>query len=154
MNVEKVKAYMQKANKEKFEDTLNFKNIEFLPSSDDGIIVDLESGKHTLKIGAKVNIHQMNRALILMLIDTVMEVQNEDDREKFGSNSYTEYGGKVSQLQSQYFPSEDVFIEKEGKIVKDSVIDCDRSMCRLRTHGEVNRESILGLKYSEVQLRK
>jgi len=153
MNISEVQDYMVKMNKEKFDGLIQLSKTEFRPSKDDGIIIDLSQGRHTLRIGRKISKHQMNRALILMLIDTVMDIKEESERKSLGDQSYGEYGGKVSQLQEQFFPSTEVFVEREGRIVKDNVIDCDAIMCNLRNAGSVNKDEILGLKYREVTLK-
>lgn len=154
MNIDTVKKYMMDANREKFNDLLNFSKIEFAPSSDNGIILDINEGVHSVRVGRKITEHQMNRALVVMLIDTVMEVTEEHQRGQFGDQSYGEYGGKVSQLQEKFFPNHDVYVEKEGRIVKDSVVDCDAVMCTLRNMGSVKKDDIIGLKYKEVKLKK
>ena len=154
MNVDMVRQYMINANREKFNGIIDFSKVSFLPSSDNGIIVDLNNGHHKLRIGAHLNNHQINRAIILILIDTVMKVKNEEERETLGECSYTEYGGKVSQLQSKYFPHDDVFIETDGKIIRDSILDCDLTLCRLQKSGQVEKDKILGLNYKEVKLLK
>jgi len=154
MNIETVRKYMTDVNKDKFNGMLNFQKIKFEPSPDNGIILDVDEGVHHLRIGRKITEHQMNRALIVMLIDTVMNVTEEHQRKNFGDQSYGEYGGKVSQLQERFFPNHDVFVETDGKIVKDSVIDCDAVMCRLKSTGSVEKDRIMGLKVSEVKLKK
>lgn len=154
MNIDTVKLYMMKANDEKFDGLLNFSKIEFSPSSDNGVLLDINEGVHNVRVGRKITNNQMNRALIVMLIDTVMEVTEEHQREKFGDQSYGEYGGKISQLQEKFFPNHDVFVEKNGRIVKDSVVDCDAVMCTLKNLGSVKKDDLIGLKYKEVKLKK
>lgn len=154
MNIESVRSYMMKANEDKFSGMLDFSKIKFVPSSDNGIIVDVDEGIHSLRVGRKISDNQMNRALVVMLVDTVMNIQEEHQRKRLGEQSYGEYGGKISQLQAKYFPSETVYVEKQGRIVEDSVIDCDAVMCKLRKTGNVEKSDIIGLKYKEIKLKK
>lgn len=154
MNIDRVKTYMKKMNTERFDNYLNMNKIKFVPSPDDGIIVDIDDGVHSLRVGHKINEHQMNRALIVMLIDSCMGVTEESQRQQFSEKSYNEYGGKVSILQEKYFPNNHVFVEKNGKIIEDDVVDCTSNTCTLKKAGRVEKKNIMGLHYSEVKFKK
>lgn len=143
MNVENVKEYIKKENSMKFQNIINFKNVNFASSKYNGVIVDLEDGIHTLRIGNNVTKPQIQRVIILMMLDIAFECQNEKDRK------YVEYGDKVAKVQADYYPVKDVFYEFEGVISKDRVLDCDESTCTLEKHGKVDRKKVIGLSYTE-----
>jgi len=154
MNVNDVKKYMIDADIRVFERVLDFKKIIFKGSNDDGIIVDLKDGVHTLNIGNNVNKAQINRVLILIMLDSVMNVKNEEDRENLGELSYNEYGDRVSLIQSKFFEVDKVFIENNNVIVSDEVLECNVDTCKLRRFGNVNKNDLIGLKYNESKISK
>ena len=148
MNVESVKTYMIKENRTKFEGIIDFKKVNFTKSKYNGIIVDLDNGIHTLRIGNNITKPQIQRALVLLMIDTAFEHAEEDNRK------YLEYGDKVAKVQADYYPVKHVFYEVDGKIVKDKVVDCDETTCTLQTYGKVPVDQVIGLSYREVIIKK
>lgn len=154
MNVNDVKSYMLEADKRVFNHVINFKNIEFKGSNDDGIIVDLKDGIHTLNVGNNINKAQINRVLILIMLDSIMNVKNEEDRDNLGEYSYNEYGDRISLLQSKFFNVDKVFIESNDRIISDEVVECSANTCKLRKLGEVDKSNLLGFKYNESKIKK
>lgn len=154
MNVNDVKKYMIDADRKVLGRVLDFGNIIFTGSNDDGIIVDLKDGQHTLNIGNNVNEAQIQRVLVLLTLDTVMNVKNEDDRDNLGEYSYNEYGDRVSLIQSKFFSSKRVFLENQGVIVSDDIIECRENMCKLRKYGNVDRSNLIGLSHNESKISK
>lgn len=151
MNITSVQDYMVRMNNEKFDGLLDLSKVEFRPSKDDGILIDLENGRHTLRIGRRVSVHQQNRALVVMLLDRVFELKNESER---AQHDYREYGGKVSQVQEHFFPTQEVFVERDGRIIKDNIIDCDAFICNLKESGPVKKEELIGRRYTEVEFKE
>jgi hypothetical protein len=154
MNVNDVKKYMIEADKHVFRRVLDFRKIVFVGSNDDGIIVDFANGIHTLNIGNNVNKAQINRVLILVMLDSIMNIKNEEERDKLGELSYNEYGDRIGVLQAKFFPVDHVYVENSDIIVKDEIIECGTNTCTLRKLGTVNKENIIGLKCNESKIRK
>lgn len=147
MNVNRVEKQISKYNEEIFSRLINFSKVQFIPSSKNGINVELVDGVHKIYVGMRVTDNQIQRATLLILIDITNNTQNENERV-----GYSEYGGSVQKLQNKFFPTKFVFVENENGIERDEIVDCDSTFCRLRNNGDTSKRNIIGLNYVEAKV--
>lgn len=146
MNIATCQSYFKQVNQEKFDNIIDFSTVVFELSRDDGVFLTLKNGKYTIGIGKAVNKDQCNRALTTMYMDITLGIKNEADRM---TNGYSEFATSVAKKKYKFFKPEYVWIEKDGKLVRDQVVEELKTNCVLKTHGRVEKTKIYGIQPKE-----
>lgn len=151
MNIAACQAYFKKINHEKFNNIIDFTNISFELTKDEGICMNLKGGKYTIGIGRSVTLDKANRVLTVLFMDFTLGVKNEDERLAKG---YTEFGIAVAKQKYKFFKPEFVWFEKDGKLVKDILVEEYKTNCLLKKAGKIDKKLIYGLSPKEYRFVK
>ena len=125
--------------------------LTFEHSKDEGIFLDLKQGKYKLGVGKQVTKDQANRVISVIYMDTTLGVSNEADRLTKG---YSEFATSVAKQKYKMFKPEYVWVDVNGKLVKDVVSEESKSWCVLKKLGKTDKKKIYGLRPSEIKLAK
>jgi len=125
--------------------------LTFEHSKDDGIFLDLKDGKYKLSVGKSISRDQANRVIAVMFMDTTLGIRNESERLEKG---YSEFATSVAKQKYKMFSPEYVWVDINGKLVKDTVQEETKSYCILKKAGKVDKKKIYGLKPHEIKLEK
>ena len=142
MNIATCQAYFQKINKELFNNKLDFQNIVFELSKDDGIFLTLKNGKYILGIGKAVTREHANRVLTVLHMDITLGVKTEEERLQHG---YSEFSTSVAKQKYKFFKPEYIWFEKDGQLIRDQIVEELKTNCVLKKNGKVDKRSIYGL---------
>lgn len=142
MNIAICQQYFKQVNGEKFSNILDFQNLSFILSKDDGIFLNLKNGKYAIAIGKAVTKDQCNRVLTVLHMDSTLNIKNEDDRM---INGYSEFATSVAKRKYKFFKPEFVWIEKDGKLVRDELVEELKTNCILKSNGRTEKSKIYGL---------
>lgn len=151
MNIATCQAYFQKCNKELLNNKIDFQNVIFELSKDDGIFLQLEHGKYTLGIGKAVTKDQANRVLAVMYMDLTLGIKEEDDRML---NGYSEFSTAVAKQKYKFFKPEYVWFDKDGQLIKDQLVEELKTNCILKKHGKIDKKLIYGLSPHEYRFKE
>jgi hypothetical protein len=146
MNIATCQSYFKQINQEKFNNIIDFSNVVFELSRDDGVFLTLKNGKYTIGIGKAVHKDQCNRALTVMYMDITLGIKNESDRM---ANGYSEFATSVAKKKYKFFKPEYVWIEKDGKLVRDQIVEELKTNCILKTNGRIEKTKIYGIQPKE-----
>jgi len=146
MNIASCQAYFKQVNGEKFDNIIDFANVAFTLSKDDGVFLNLKDGKYSLGIGKLVSKDQCNRALTVMYMDLTLGIKNESDRM---ANGYSEFATSVAKKKYKFFKPDYVWIEKDGKLIRDQLVEELKTNCVLKNNGRVDRSKIYGIQPKE-----
>lgn len=149
MNIVEVQSYFKKQILEKFKDTINPALLKFELSKDDGIFLDLKNGQYLISVGKSISYDQANRVLTVIYMDSTLGVKKEDDRLEKG---YSEFSTAVAKQKYKFFPPTHGWVEINGKIVKDKIIEEFKTQCQMEKCGKVDKNKIYGLKPKEYRL--
>jgi hypothetical protein len=144
-----LQTYFKKNFIEKFNNTIDPTILTFEHSKDDGIYLDLKDGKYLLSVGKSVSYDQANRVLTVIYMDTTLGVKNEDERLAKG---YSEFSTAVAKQKTKFFPPTHGWVEIDGKLVKDKIIEEFKTQCQMEKAGKIDKTKIYGLKPKEIRL--
>ena len=142
MNIATCQAYFKKVNSEKFGNIIDFNNVSFELSKDEGICMNMKNGKYTIGIGRTVTQDKANRVLTVIYMDLTLKVLNENERLEKG---YTEFATAVAKQKYKFFKPEFVWYEKDGKLIKDVLMEEYKTNCLLKKAGKIDKKYIYGL---------
>ena len=125
--------------------------LTFEHSKDEGIFLDLKQGKYKLGVGKQVTKDQANRVIAVIYMDTTLGVSNEADRLTKG---YSEFATTVAKQKYKMFKPEYVWVDVNGKLVRDVVSEESKSWCVLKKLGKTDKKKIYGIRPLEIKLAK
>lgn len=148
MNIAVLQTYFKAQNSEYLNNAIDFQLISFEHSKDDGIFLDLKNGKYTCSVGKLVSKDQANRVLAVIYMDITLGVKNEADRIEKG---YSEFATSVAKQKYKFFKPEYVWIDMDGKLVKDQIVEEFKTNCLTKKCGKVEKTKIYGMYPKEIR---
>lgn len=142
MNIAACQAYFKKVNGELFGNKIDFQHLIFELSKDDGIFLTLKGGKYSIGVGRLVTKDHANRVLTVLYMDHTFQVKEENDRLQHG---YSEFSTSVARQKYKFFKPEYVWINKDGHLVKDQIVEELKTNCLLKKNGKIDKREIYGL---------
>jgi hypothetical protein len=94
-----------------------------------------------LGIGRAVTKDHANRVLTVLYMDASFNVKEEDSRLQHG---YSEFSTAVSRQKYKFFKPEYIWIDKDGQLVRDQIVEELKTNCLLKKNGKVDKRLIYG----------
>jgi len=147
MNIGMLQSYI----KQNMPSEVDLTKLSFEHSKDDGIFLDLKNGRYKLAVGKSVSKDQANRVIADIYMDTILGITKEEDRLK---NGYSEFATSVNKQKYKLFKPEYVWVDINGVLARDTVIEETKTYCTLKKSGKVEKTSVYGLRPLEIKLEK